>query len=173
MPASGPEEMFDRGQTAVPITFKVKTGHLKAGESATMHMNADHLLQVAGVPHVDALNANSIDVKTHSTCGLVGISLMNTANPSSADAKFVDAIDMHTIADQETAAADVFHTVTGLSFNDSQRVNLRPDEAQRADNKILTQKRFNPQWLKMTEANVASGVVKSTLADKTRYLIVS
>lgn len=33
--------------------------------------------------------------------------------------------------------------------------------------------RFNPQWLKMTEKNVKSGVVKSTLNDKTRYLVTA
>lgn len=38
-------------QEVVPITFRVKTSHLKQGESATMHMNKDHLLQVSGVPH--------------------------------------------------------------------------------------------------------------------------
>ena len=135
---------------------------------------------------------NSIDVQAHSTCGLVGISLTNTANVTGKDAKFVDAVDMHTLADSSTSAADVFHSVTGLSFTDSQRVNLKPDEAQLSDNKILTQKRlvivcvcnlflyllvsenrFNPQWLNMTESNVTKGVVKSTLGDKTRYLVTA
>ena len=43
-----PEELFDRGQTVIPITFKLKTGNLKQGESATMHINKDHLLQISG-----------------------------------------------------------------------------------------------------------------------------
>ena len=113
--------------------------------------------------YLDALNVKSVDIKAHSTCGLVGISLTNTSSVTGPDAKFVDAVDTHTLADSSTSAADVFHAVTGLSFTDSQRVNLKPDEAQLSDNKILTQKRFNPQWLSMDERNVSKGVVKSTL----------
>jgi len=169
--SASPEKMFDRGQEVVPITFRVKTSHLKQGESVSMHMNKDHLLQVSGVPHADALNVKSVDIKAHSTCGLVGISLTNTSSVTGPDAKFVDAVDTHTLADSSTSAADVFHAVTGLSFTDSQRVNLKPDEAQLDTNKILTQKRFNPQWLSMDERNVSKGVVKSTLGDQTRYLI--
>ena len=115
----------------------------------------------------------SVDIKTHSNAGLLGVSVMHTAKATGPKTKFADSVDMHTIADSESSAADVFHSVAGLSFTDSQRINLRPDEAQKTENKILTQKRFNPQWLKMTEKNVKSGVVKSTLNDKTRYLVTA
>ena len=84
----------------------------------------------------------SVDIKTHSNAGLLGVSVMHTAKATGPKAKFADSVDMHTIADSESSAADVFHSVAGLSFTDSQRINLRPDEAQKTENKILTQKRY-------------------------------
>lgn len=53
------EETFDKGSTDVPITFRVKTGHIKKGESVSMHIAPDHLLQIAGIPHADAINAHA------------------------------------------------------------------------------------------------------------------
>ena len=53
------EETFDKGSTDVPITFRVRTGHIKKGESVSMHIAPDHLLQIAGIPHADAINAHA------------------------------------------------------------------------------------------------------------------
>lgn len=166
------EEKFDKGAESVPITFKMRTSHLKTGQSTSMHINPAHLLQIAGVPHADALNVNSVSIKTHSNTGLVGVSLLHSKSTGS-NAKFVSAVENHTLADASNSTADVFHAVHGHSFTEASKIQLVPDESQLESNKVLTQKRFGSQWLGMNESHVTKGVVKSTLNGESRYLVTS
>ena len=166
------EEQFDKGATSVPITFKMRTNHLQRGQSVSMHIDPAHLLQISGVPHADALNVNSVSIKTHSNAGLVGVSLLHSKN-AGGEAKFVNAVECHTLADASNSTADVFHAVHGHSFTDASKLELVPDESQLSTNKVLTQKRFGSQWLGMNESHVTKGVVKSSLNGESRYLVTS
>ena len=144
-----------------------------------------NVTDAAMVQHPDILNPTSVDVKTMTNAGVVGVTVFHTLDgEKNAETGMVEPHRLDT--DDHVYHADVGHLgaksspdalkLHALGFGtalSTTSLMLNPSEEQRADRKEMIQKKIDPKWRGFDEASVTAGAYKAEIEghDDTHYLI--
>jgi len=105
------KHVIDHGQDHVRLVYAINTEGMARGEKRSMHIDPEHLMNAAGIQHIDLLNPKEIQLQLESTAGKLGVSLHHDEGKLHRLSTATRAV----FVDQETGVADAFHAVSSSS----------------------------------------------------------
>ena len=156
--------VVDYGNTSSEFAFQFPSG-MKRGETVRQHLSADKFLDHVGITNADIFNPTSARITTASG-GQYGVSVFHDAADGDSWMKTANRVPL--IAPNVDATHQHISIPGHLHSNE---LRIRPTADQFKARAVANTRKALGTWATMTSANVAAGVHKSTLGDKTRYII--
>lgn len=185
----------DKTQSVIPIAMSFDLSGLTRDQPVQASIAGEDLRDIAQIAHLNILNADKIEVETHSESLVpIGVGLSHGPNPETEAAigtgeSFVDVdaadavredgtVELDAVGtstwfnpEAETNPLDVYHHVGIGARTPATTLHLIPSEAELAVEKEIVDKGLTPTWSDIGPGNITTGTKEAEYDGEVRMLV--